>query len=115
MNQNGWILDDVLRHIPRGRFDMSTWQCGTSACAAGWLAQDPRANALGFRLEPCGTIPVPTFGSVASFRACAKFLGISKYDAERLFHPGEYVGHRVTPSMVRRRLKPMLPPREDTP
>lgn len=44
------VLDEVARcDAP---FDIKRWACGTTACALGWAARDPRLNREGLRLRP---------------------------------------------------------------
>ena len=41
----------VLQNVPKRRFDLDSWSCGTTACACGWAAVDPVLMKEGFRLE----------------------------------------------------------------
>lgn len=70
----------VMEELP---FDMNRWvahefsanDCGTSACAGGWLAREPSAQELGLVLGRHGT---PTYaGIMAPFEALAAFLETS--------------------------------------
>lgn len=46
-------MEDVVRE--QRPFDMSVWashrECGTTACAAGWMMLDPRHLARGFHMD----------------------------------------------------------------
>jgi hypothetical protein len=37
--------------VPEDQFDLSTWQCGTAACAVGHAARDPQFQIEGLRLS----------------------------------------------------------------
>lgn len=68
--------------------EIEEWDCGTAACAGGWLARDPRAHALGLALVagwPC------IRGSWENgISALGKFLGCSSYVAIELFDRHSY-------------------------
>jgi hypothetical protein len=119
------LLLDVLKHVPRERFNMEHWvedpsslnaaaeaTCGTVACAAGWLAMDPRARAQGLtlRLDSIGSniFTTPTFNHEDSFRALASFFEITSFQAENLFHPRRYDGITITPKVVALRVRTMM-------
>jgi hypothetical protein len=57
--------------------------CGTIACAAGWLALNPEFEALGVRASRFGA---PRFDGFVGYDAMAKLFGISQDDARTLFH-----------------------------
>jgi hypothetical protein len=78
--------------IVEGDFlDMGGWvtrhECGTAACIAGWVAQDPRGQAAGLTLEPSNNHPnqfVPVYGRYRGMDAKQMFMGfrrtMSAYD-----------------------------------
>lgn len=86
----------IIDGIPEGRFDLSNWQssarissadqinCGTIACAAGWLSLHPQMNEAGLRVMDDG-YTVPQFGSEHGYDALAEFFGISFDEAFNLF------------------------------
>ncbi len=53
--------------------------CGTAACAAGWMGRDPRMNAVGFTLELQGEDVeerlVPCYRGYTDIDALQVFLG----------------------------------------
>lgn len=123
------LIIDVLQNVAASRrpFDMGSWiscadhiegekpACGTSCCAAGWTALDPRAQALGLTLNFAKnstdeTIPVTSasdfqqkwenlsadwicvvmYGGCHGYQAMADFLEISWNEAYELFAPAGY-------------------------
>lgn len=92
--------------------DRTTYEdCGTCACAAGWTARDPEAQATGLQLFR----GVPMYGSGgAGERAMAAWLDIPRHQSEWLFMPmsydedaGEDMGE-ITPQMVLERVRELL-------
>jgi len=110
------LLDDVLTDVIEGRaklgFDMGTWHCGTTACAGGHLALDPRANAEGLSLTShLDWGLVPTFDGAHGYSPLAVFLEITTNQSERLFSSYNYRRRKdgsISPQAVRRRVRAMI-------
>lgn len=91
----------AIERAPVDGFDMSVWWNDSIkghpvGCAIGWAIQQPEVRAQGIRLQPVYS-GYPDFGyhQVAyswwsGYGAVAHFLGISRRDARRLFHPGDH-------------------------
>lgn len=43
-------LKRVLQNVPEKEFDITLWDCGTAACAAGWAGRDPWFSSRGLRV-----------------------------------------------------------------
>lgn len=127
--ENVQASDNLLSH-----FDMDHWfgenahGCGTSACALGYAAIDPRLQAMGLKLLAQTTDGRRLFvDSVADFDAFAKpedfvveafpvfngdvgmdagalFFGITGDAARYLFDPTAYNVARITPGHVIERI-----------
>lgn len=63
---------DTIAKYPHA-FDMCTWDCGTTACIAGWA------------LRLSGTRHGMFTGTLISSKDAARLLGLSMRDAEQLF------------------------------
>lgn len=96
---------DFLRTIPDEAFYYSSWfthmdfegewegkeihDCGTQACAAGWMARYPLFQAQGFKISESGTYP--EFRHLYGISAIADFLDIDRGMAKVIFiNLGEY-------------------------
>lgn len=103
----GWLIE-VLAKAGRGQsvdpylepleFDVSSWHCGTAACAGGLLCLDPRAFSAGLSLEhgfsgyPVPRYrPTPSHPDLDTYDALAAFLGIEVRQAIRIFCPTDYL------------------------
>jgi hypothetical protein len=61
------------------QFNMEDWDCGSAACALGWLA---RSGIDGWK---AGDDSCPEFGDYDSYDAAAVYFGLSLDDAEGCF------------------------------
>lgn len=110
------LLEVIEKELP---FYMGSWasldddrttyeDCGTCACAAGWTARDPEAQATGLHLYH----GVPMYGSGgAGERAMAAWLDIPHHQSEWLFMTMLYVvddALEITPQMVLERVRELL-------
>lgn len=88
----------IIDGIPEERFNLQNWRsyesgltdCGTIACAAGWLTMHPDMQALG--LATRGQCHSPAFNGVGSYDALARFFGIDNDAAAGLFRTRSYDG-----------------------
>lgn len=83
-------LAELLDTVPPKQFDMGTWKCGTTACAAGWAASDKWFKDRGLTLIPDRYWDDPEqweikFGQDVAFAAAAKFFLVTYEEAELLF------------------------------
>lgn len=82
----------IIDGIPDARFKLSRWRigghsehdCGTIACAAGWLAMHPDMCAAGLKASAHGA---PKWNGVTGYDALSLFFGIDFDDAVSLFGP----------------------------
>lgn len=87
----------ILLNAPVERFDMIEWKCGTSACAAGWAAQDPDFNIEGFvlaektRTEPAMPAYIQEHETLYEWNAIMAFFELDRFQAAHLFLDLEYV------------------------
>lgn len=70
--------------------DMGGWvtssNCGTAACLAGWLGRDPRVQAAGLTLQPgYEDHLIPTYGDHAGMAALTEWLEISPVGTNIIF------------------------------
>jgi hypothetical protein len=89
------IAQDVRNAAPE-RFSMSTWFCGTSACAIGHHIIAHRD--CGMRLSN-GTV---FFGGQQGYEAVAIYCEIAEDDAEDLFMPRDWSFNRSPESVATR-------------
>lgn len=88
-----------LKTVPENKFDISIWgvdtDCGTTACAGGWITQMPewkknkRAVLLDYSvLTACTFMPALKYksGNYTGCRALSRWLGISLDEAESIFY-----------------------------
>lgn len=84
----------VIDGIPADRFNLSSFanslnvhDCGTIACAAGWLGMHPEFQALGLGLEISASGRVDIIGHAAEFwdRTLSRVFGISVDQASGIF------------------------------
>ncbi len=81
-------LANYLESVPKERFDLHSWDCGTTACAVGYACKIPEFEQAGLGLGSSGQ---PTYnGRCFGFTAAAKFFGISSENAHKLFDANYY-------------------------
>lgn len=106
-------LADHLETVPRQRFNMSTWSCGTSACAMGHACEIPAFKRLGLEIGIMFGSPLPVLPSgKEGFGAAVELFGITHTDAYALFKeqfagrptPKNLAG-KDTPKVVARRIR----------
>lgn len=98
MKPNLELLRDayqIIDGIPDNQFDLQWFysfypgdlpaanDCGTIACAGGWLALHPQFNALGLEAGREG----PTLDGKYGYKALGEIFNIQEIAAERLFSP----------------------------
>lgn len=109
-------LIKILQSVPPNRFNMKSWRCGTSACAAGWAGMDYTFNRMGFfshdatseldELCYCS----PEGKQFKYFQACEQFFELNEWEAEYLFYPNVYSNNSepITPQRVISRIQSLL-------
>lgn len=76
------VLADFLEtKVEPSRFDMRSWKCGTTACAAGWAAMIPEFVAAGYDCDAWG----PAFREFVYADALGAFFGIEGRQITHLF------------------------------
>jgi hypothetical protein len=76
---HSWQDLDMERYIITSS---SQVECGTIACAAGWLTLNPQFEALGLKVGVCG---VPTFKNQEAYWAMADLFNLPYRVAVNLF------------------------------
>ena len=101
------ILADFLDTVPTGKFKLANWasqqffeaggdvltlpDCGTTACAVGWGAQDPILKKMGLRLVCNDAYDVGIeYGALDDWDAVESFFGLNANQADHLFSDSEY-------------------------
>ena len=114
------LADVILPKVPKANFDMSYWECGTTACAIGWACQDPVFNAEGFKFtEGYGDAwKVPVFqaepDTFKRWFAIQRFFDLNLVDAEYLFSGTKYRGegysgiHDIPSKAVSKRIHELI-------
>ena len=85
------ILANHLRTVAPDQFGLSTWECGTVACAVGHATRLPEFAALGFRMSPdwfCST--TPALHAHHGWPAVELLFDLDRGDAEYLFADWSY-------------------------
>lgn len=95
-------LSKFLYTVPREKFDMTTWWCGTSGCAMGWACEISEFKKLGLKRSwsPSEYRTLIGFKGESHETAAAKLFDISEDDAFQLFINGKLdtpkqVGYRL--------------------
>jgi hypothetical protein len=98
---------EVWRNVPHQVFNMENWECGSTACALGWLARENHDGwTHGFKTSR-GRVPIAPNG-IEGYIGAAKYFGLSVAQAYACFggtrgtarfHRRWFVS-RITPSDV---------------
>lgn len=111
------LADFLSKQVKPRDFNMNYWcdsrkkipspTCGTVACALGWATSCfPRSK---LKLKDEGyldiTSLVPVYGKAVTYSAGAKMFGITKREAEYLFHPDNYPYYSATKRDVVKRIR----------
>ena len=108
-----------LRFIEKTEFDITTWECGTTACAVGHMC---RAEIDGWEMfdeldETGEKHAVPYWDGHASFDAVQAYFGLTLMQASRVFGGVEAADNynvpnvrKITPEMVADMLLSLPPP-----
>lgn len=88
----------LWRGVPEGEFHISRWECGTAACALGWLARLGHDGWARGRRTWYGCVP-ERLGTEGLFAARAYF-GLTFVDALFCFTANNPHGTRATPITV---------------
>lgn len=87
---------EIIDGIPNRNINLNCWvrgdekraDCGTSACAAGWLALHPKFQALGLKMGSSRLFgSAPTFRGKQDYEALGLLFGIGRYEAASMFGP----------------------------
>jgi hypothetical protein len=108
----------MLRGLPsEGEvgFRLTSWHCGTTACAVGHACLNPAFQEQGLSLVKDGTAMVPLYGGHAGWNAVREFFGIDSDEDAYLFLAWEYPdGSETTPDQVADRIELFLQSAEVT-
>ena len=115
------LADVILPKVSKENFDMSYWECGTTACAIGWACQDPVFKVEGFKLKKVrydDTWKVPFYegveGRLTRWFAIQRFFEIGLLDAQYLFNGIKYHGETglrckdVPPEAISKRIHALI-------
>ena len=85
-------LSDHLRTVAPEEFDLSSWDCGTTACALGHALDVPLIAAQGLTLEKVSRrAPLrPALGSLKGFEAVQALFGLTLEDCYNFFDSWRY-------------------------
>jgi hypothetical protein len=80
----------MLRELPPETFNLTNWQCGTTACAVGHACLNPvfKEQGLNLRIDENGV--TPAFEGALGWFAVEKFFGLNEERANHFFHRWEY-------------------------
>lgn len=93
------VLAEFLEtKVPASAFDLSDWNCGTSACAVGWATTIPEFRLLGLRLRTdkgqSHLYPIlwesGTLAPLIGWDAVCVIFDINEFQADGLFEIGSY-------------------------
>lgn len=97
-------------HLTTSKLEHPYENCGTAACAAGWMCRDKWFKDRGIRLHKIGGYPV--YKGMVSFTALKDFFGISWEEAHTIFCSLSYTTHNhyvdITPEDVIEKMKTFL-------
>lgn len=100
----------MLRNLPPEKcenFDLTDWNCGTSACAVGWACLDPVFIQQGLVFDSLRI--TPEFMGNDGWYAVKAFFGIEFDQGRHLFDIGRYAkGEHATPDDVADRIELFL-------
>jgi hypothetical protein len=81
----------LWRSVPKNRFRMSHWECGSTACALGWLAiKNHDGWRFGTEVTGAGRVPspnghTPATSNTEAFQRAALYFGINFINAKNCF------------------------------
>jgi hypothetical protein len=100
----------MLRNLPeekRENFDLTDWNCGTSACAVGWACLDPVFIEQGLTFDRLRI--APEFMGSDGWHAVKAFFDIGFGQARDLFDIGNYgKGASTGPDEVAARIEAFI-------
>ncbi len=117
---------EVLPFVEPEKLQMSSWVCGTSACAFGHECLSEAGRKAGLRLVSVGPYREPAFRGHNNIHAAASYYGIDLDTALWLFSPEAYSEeddwkgnpnsycqyecdhHAITPAHVAARIESLL-------
>lgn len=89
-------LQEILRGVPRNKFSMTFWDCGSTQCAIGHAMHDPWFVQRGFypHFSPTCPMLLPAFDSEKEWWAVGAFFQVSYRHAIWLFAEASYLAHK---------------------
>lgn len=97
-------LADHLETVPRSKFYLSVWSCGTQACAIGHACSIPSFKRAGLKLKLWFGILKPSFDNQTGFSAAMAFFDLTWPEIDRLF-AASGPSDRTTPKQVAKRIR----------
>lgn len=103
----------MLRGLPpEGEvgFDLSSWHCGTTACAVGHACLNPKFQEQGLKLVPSRSDGfIPSYAGNTGWEAVRSFFGLGAEEDDYLFFAWEYPkGSQTTAAEVADRIEDFL-------
>jgi|SRR6185437_8822776 len=102
------LANVVLPNVSHDEFDMTVWDCGTVACAAGHAARDPVLAAEGLSVEwtsDRSQAATVRYQQSQGTYALERFFELPPWRAELIFLPACYAApSAINPSDVRGRI-----------
>jgi hypothetical protein len=93
----------LWRKIPKNKFRMKDWECGSTACALGWLAIQEHDGWSFGELTSAGRLPI-TPNVIADvhhpFDGAALYFGISIINAKMCFNGSSHIYRRLYSSDI---------------
>ncbi len=103
------VLADFLLTVPVEKFDLATWDCGTTACAVGHACQIPEFKKAGLRLIGGSPKCSISFDGWYGRYAAQYFFDLTFKKIEDLFFADTYPKEdRKNPLAVRTRILELL-------
>ncbi len=104
-------LITILQNVKPETFDLSTWHCGTVACAVGHACLDPVFLRQGLSLTAVRgshSLKRPNYGPMAGWEAVELFFGLDQCQAAHLFSISKYDSCSVTTQDVIKRIESLI-------
>jgi hypothetical protein len=102
------VWADFLDTVPEGTFDLREWECGSTACAAGWACRIPEFQEVGLELihNELNPATYPSFRGYDSYSAVREFFGLDLRECDRIVDERHYdTGRKTKPSVVAERIR----------
>lgn len=111
------LAEVVLPTVIEENFDLTDWQCGTTACAFGWGCMYKPFQEEGLRLstesESYKSEVHPLYKKLEGFEAAEEFFELTSKEARDLFLKSHYNQEKPTVNNVISRIRKVIKKKED--